>query len=430
MNEISEFVDVTITIDDLRISQAGFGTILILPIEEHSAFTDRVKSYNNISEVLVDFATTTKTYKAANAIFAQDVPPSTIKIGRRDAADGSDYAVTLAAIETEDNDWYALLTESAVKADILICAAWIETKRKIYIPRSQDSDIKTDVETDLAYLIKNSGYNRTGLMYHHQSGVDLTGLDISVSGGIATVTKIAHGLLVNDPVTVSGATPTELNGNKTVASVPTDDTFTYASTSSDGPATGTITAFANYVFPDGAWLGEVMGKYVPGEATWAFKQLTGINKTPNSLMNSSEKALVLGKNANVYVEVASVGITQNGTMASSRFIDIQRSIDWLQARMEEAVFLKLASLSKIAFTNKGTAIIENEMRAVLDEGLRRNVLQPLLNDEENRPYIVFIPDVADVSSANRTNRILPDCEFTGQLAGAIHNVQIAGKIQV
>lgn len=66
---------------------------------------------------------------------------------------------------------------------------------------------------------------------------------ITRTGAVATLTKVAHGYVVGDIVKISGAVETEYNGNKTVATVPTADTLTYAVTGTPTtPATGTILA--------------------------------------------------------------------------------------------------------------------------------------------------------------------------------------------
>lgn len=50
----------------------------------------------------------------------------------------------------------------------------------------------------------------------------------SIDGtGIATGTSTAHGFLVGDYVTISGATPTEYNGHQEILTVPTANTFTF-----------------------------------------------------------------------------------------------------------------------------------------------------------------------------------------------------------
>jgi len=427
-NEITEFIDVQITIQDLKVSAAGFGVPMILPDDEHSAFSGRTSEYSTLAEVGVDFATTTKTYKAANAIFAQEIPPAVVKIGRRDSGD-SDVADTLAKITDEDADWYCLIIEDRTKAEILAAAVYIETVSKIFLASSEEADvIDAASTTDVAYTLKNLGYNRTAYMWHHQSGVDQAGVAIAVSSLVATVTETDHGLRVGDPITVSGATPAELNGNNIVVAVLTDDTYTYATDAADGAGSGTINVFARYTFPEAAWGGEMLGRYEPGEATWMFKQLVGVAKTPTTLLSQAQKTAALNKNANIYVEVASVGITREGKMASGRYIDLTRGVDWLEARMEERIFAQMANLPKIPYTNVGVAIIENEIRAQLDAGIAAGVLQPLLDDAENRPYQIIVPDVATVSQQDRVGRVLPDIEFKAQAAGAIHKVVVTGNI--
>jgi hypothetical protein len=72
-------------------------------------------------------------------------------------------------------------------------------------------------------------------------GVSVTG--ISVSSEVATVTATAHGYQKHAVIQIAGATPSDLNGDWRIATVPTADTFTFAAPGlADGSATGTITA--------------------------------------------------------------------------------------------------------------------------------------------------------------------------------------------
>jgi hypothetical protein len=60
-----------------------------------------------------------------------------------------------------------------------------------------------------------------------------------VASNIATVTKALHGYAVGDKITISGASDSLLNGPKTILTVPTSGTFTYAApASSDGSDAG------------------------------------------------------------------------------------------------------------------------------------------------------------------------------------------------
>ena len=77
---------------------------------------------------------------------------------------------------------------------------------------------------------------------------------------------------------------------------------------------------------------------------------------------------------------------------------------------------------KIPYTNNGIGLIENSVRASLDEAVSNNVI----NDD----YIVTTPDSADVSLADKASRTLRNVNFTATLTGAIHRVVIHGNISV
>jgi len=424
-------VSVTISVGDTKIKAAGFGVPLVLPEDTHSVFVDRTKEYGTLAEVTVDFAVTTKTNKAAAALFAQTTKSGKsiekIKIGRVDSGD-ADVSATLAAIWLVDSEWYELTYESKVEADILLAAAWAETVSVIYIISVEDADILTSVDTDLMSLLQGFSYDRSGLIWNHQGGVDAADVDITVASEVATVTEALHGLRVNDPVTVSGADGSDLNGNKFVATVPTDGTWTYATTEGDGADAnnGAIDYFARYVFGDAGWCGQTLPED-PGTLTWKFQTISGLLATPTSLMNTSERGLAEGKNANIYIENAGVSHTREGIMASGRFIDVQRGVDWLDARLEEAVFAQLVNLQKIPYTNAGLTIIESAMRAVLNDALQATVINPISDTEA---FTITIPKVTDIPVADRQNRLFPDIEFAALVGNAVHGVQIQGKLQV
>lgn len=75
-----------------------------------------------------------------------------------------------------------------------------------------------------------------------QAPTTFTLASLTQSGGVATgTTSTAHGLKVNDYITIAGASETDFNGTFRVAGV-TDTTFTYlVENNPSSPATGTIT---------------------------------------------------------------------------------------------------------------------------------------------------------------------------------------------
>ncbi len=427
MTETSTVVNVTVNVADTQITRTGFGTVLILALIESSVFATRVKSYANLVAVGVDFATTTKVYKAAAAIFSQERAPTSIKIGREEAGDANTTAA-LNAIEAEDSDWYCLLSTYRTSASIVEIAAWIEAKTKIYIANSQDADVLTVVTTDIASLLKASSYNRTAYLWHHQGGVDVTGAVYNISGGVITVTQASHGLEVGDPVTFSNSSGASIDGNNTVDSVVDSSNYTCATTAVDDATSPTVDYFSRYVFPEFAWAG-LMLPSDPGSETWKFKQLTGITASDKIDITPSEEAVALGKNANLYTPLAGVGHTQEGVMAFGRFIDIQRGIDWLEVTMSETIAARLLNEPKIPYTDSGITVVEGEIVQVMDQGVRQNLLGPLLDDSGDF-YRIDVPKVADQSTADRTARYFPGIVVTAQLAGAIHSLAITVNAQV
>jgi len=174
------------------------------------------------------------------------------------------------------------------------------------------------------------------------------------------------------------------------------------------------------VYQEMAWLGRMLPT-LPGSATWKFKNLSGVSA--NNLSGTDITNLKT-KKANWYNIIGGASITEEGTMASGEFIDVIRGVDFIHARMQEAIFAKLANLPKIPYTNKGAGIIENEMDAVLQLAENQGILT---NDPK---YSITIPDVRSISFNNRASRILPNIKFEGVLAGAVHSMTINGVVTV
>lgn len=427
MTEIADVVQVTVNVRDTLITRAGFGTPAIFAPVEATVFAPRFKQYGSITEVAADFADTTKVYKAAAAIFAQQRHPPAIKIVRREAGDAS-HTSALNAIVAEDSDWYGLVTTYRGSADITEIAAWIATQKKIFVANSEDADVPTAVATDIASLLEAQAYDQTAYMWHHQSGVDVTGASYTVSSGVATITETAHGLRVGEPVTFSNSSGASIDGNNTIATVPDANSFTVTTTAADEAGPATVDYLARYTFPEAAWVGYMLPSD-PGSETWKFKELTGIVATPKTILSPSEEATVLGKNANVYTPLAGVGHTHEGVMASGRFIDVQRGIHWTEARLGEAVVELLLNSPKIPYTDAGLTLVQAALSEVMDLGIRNGLFGPLL-DESGDFYRITIPKVADQLQADRVARYFPGITIQAQLAGAVHSLAITVNAQI
>lgn len=90
---LSDIVNVQITRDTQTVSEAGFGTLMILGT--HKRFNDRIRFYTSLSGVAADFESTDLEYIAAQEAFSQALSPQQIAIGRR-TVDSADVFVETA----------------------------------------------------------------------------------------------------------------------------------------------------------------------------------------------------------------------------------------------------------------------------------------------------------------------------------------------
>jgi hypothetical protein len=266
----------------------------------------------------------------------------TANMGTSPVTTGNNIADVIQDAVDEDNDWYFLLTDFESSALIMATAEVIEAMTKIYIARSDDADVITNVSTDVASLLEAAGYFRTGLFY-----------------------------------------------------------------------TGTAGDYG-----DSAFVGR-LAPYDPGSETWAFKTLSGVTVDG---WTDSEVTFLEAKSANYYVRRGGISTTLGGKVAGGEFIDVMRFIDWLTARTQERIFGDLVRNTKIPFTDKGIAIVEAGIRAVLEQGVAAGGIA------SSQDYTVTVPKSSAVSDNDKALRTLTGVKFTARLAGAVHAVEITGNV--
>jgi len=178
-------------------------------------------------------------------------------------------------------------------------------------------------------------------------------------------------------------------------------------------------AGANTKYPEIAWMGRCLPAE-PGSLTWKFKSLSGITV---DTLSGGERSALRAKKSNYYNAVGGVNITEEGWTGDGSYIDEIRGVDWLHARMQEAIFARLVNLPKIPYTDQGVDLIINEMEAVG----RRAVNQGILVEGS---FVVTKPVLSAISFNDRASRILPDIKFNALLQGAVHEIKINGVVTV
>jgi hypothetical protein len=163
--QYDKMIKISITEAAQGVSILGFGTVLILTPD--ATFQARTKSYTAADSTLAADLTggpSSNAYKAAEAIFAQNPAPTSIKVGR--VAQYETLSDAVDAIRLEDDDWYLCICTDRDPNDVQPLAEHLETMTKLFIYASGDSDILDPNSTeDIAYLLKDLGLNRSAGIY-------------------------------------------------------------------------------------------------------------------------------------------------------------------------------------------------------------------------------------------------------------------------
>lgn len=441
MTDIARVVTMNITRSTLGVAQRGFGVPLIL--SANAAFVERIRFYTDLDGVEVDFATTTPEWAMAAALFGQSVQPERIAIGRSANKPTQKYTITpvvanLTAYKLYINDIPYTFTSDANATDTEI----VDGLLALINAGSGDTTTATTPGapgTETLVLTANAPGNYDAVRVdnpallsivqdHADPGLaaDLAAIAVENNSWyfilypynskacalvIATYAEANKKMYLPDSVdtnnitlAIGSDTTTSLMGQiKTSARDRTS--VWYSQLPSD--------------FLASAVIGRV-GPLPPGSETWNLKTLSG--PTPAEL-NATHLTNADAKNGNYYITIGDQNKTQLGKVGSGEYIDTIRFLDWLEARMAEAVFNALSVADKVAFTDGGISVVEGAMLNVLKEGVAAQGLV------EGTPKVVA-PKASSVSSANKALRRLPDMKFSATLAGAIHTVVIAGNVSV
>lgn len=427
---LSNIVDVQITRQTQSVSQAGFGTMLIAGVS--ATFAERLRFYEGPEGVGEDFDEADPEYLAAAKAFSQNPRPTRVAIGRLDANVAGVSKVTFNQVfDATDEASVDVNGVTCTAATIAALASAIDAVEGIASAVVVANEITVTSEAGYSLALSNlvivSTEGLTGTLSVTTPAVTVaTGLSAIEAENNEWYALVLTSKTLADQLAAAAWTEarrkiffarSDASGVKDGTST-TDIAYRLQAAAYDRTAviyTGTPNDFI-----DAAWLGKMLPE-APGSATFKFKTLSGVTV---DRLNPTESAAISAKNANTYETIGGVNIMAEGVMASGEFIDIIIGTDWLQARIQERVYAKLVQLKKIPFTDAGVAVIENEVRAQLNEAIGVSLLA------QDPAPTVLVPKVADVSPTDKANRYLPDVKFTATLAGAVHKTLIRGTVSV
>lgn len=427
MTVLTDIIQIDITRETAAVTQTNFNVPLF--VSAHTKFAERARNYSSLTAVAEDFGPTDKAYIAAQKLFGQTLKPAQIVIGRRLVPSSTVSIVNVAAgtytvtINDEPFSYVATGSDTAV-----IIAAAIKTSYDVTpitgVTLTDNLDGTLSVASAVGYSLEVSTNMSQANSPSTESWVDAINAVSLVNNSWYAVMIESH--TDADILAVAGqveglkkifATSSSASDIKTTS---TTDVFSQLRALGYQRTFGVWSADADTQYPEAAWVGYQLQEQ-PGSNTWAYKALAGVTV---STLSDTEAANIQAKSASTYERVGGLNSTIGAKMFGGEWIDVIIFVDWLEARMKERLWSRLVNSKKIPYTAAGAAIIEAEIRAQLNDGIRVGGLSAV-----PAPTVV-VPDVLSLSTNTRAQRIFEGITFSARLAGAIHFIKVQGTVTV
>ena len=111
-----------------------------------------------------------------------------------------------------------------------------------------------------------------------------------------------------------------------------------------------------------------------------------------------------------------------GTTCEGEFIDITIGCDFTAARVGETVFAALAGAEKISYSASGLVLIQSQILSALNGYAVANGII------DGSTIIITMPDINTIPTADKASRVVNNVTFTAAVLGAIHKINIEGKL--
>jgi hypothetical protein len=436
---LSNHVSITISQDSVGVSRAGFGTPLIL--SHNASFAERVREYTGLTGIVSDgFATDSPEYLIAQACFSQNPRPERVKIGRAAlqptqvyvitplAQDSHEYAIQVdgEGVTSEEVSFTsdASATVAEITAGLTTALNGVTGKNYTAVDGTTEVTITATAAGDWFSLEVLDNVNMKIEQTHSDPGVATDLAAISLEDNDWYDLKTAYN---SNAYVLAAATWVESNKKIYAVAVNETDAINTAAGNSDtlddlatANRARTIPIYhpSPVEFLDAAISGRCLPED-PGSITWKFKRVSGPGVRN---LTATQRANLVARSANFLETVAGLDIFAEGTTADGDYVDVQRFLDWLEDDTQKTVFENMAASGKVPFTDAGVRVITSGVSASLQRGIARGGLAA------DPAPVVTAPKVADVSTADKTARTLPDVKFSGTLAGAIHKSTITGSV--
>lgn len=483
----STVVAVSIALGATFPAQAGFGTLNCVTAETGViGFAERYRIYNNAEGVAADWPGSSEVVALANAYFSQQPKPTQFVVSLRaenavaaelrggsvteltdftSISDGS-FAITIDG-DSQDIaalDFSADTTLSEVAATIEAGLQSVATGGYVGATCTYDGSRffinsgTTGATSTISFLTSTgAGTDISSLLQMRQGeGTKQDGIDAETItealNAIEQKNNAWYGLIftkeVRDDAIINGEDAVEAaaswvqarvkvffnttNDLDVLDSVTTND---IASVLDTGNFTRTMTTFSSY--PDQYPSASIAGRAFTVDfsqpnstLTLKFKSLPGITVED---LSSTDKQVLDSKRANAFFQVGDTNIYGESYMAGDYFFDEIHGVDWLTDAIQTEVYGYLISRStKVPYTDKGVAALQQQVTKVLDTAVLNGLAAPgetIDGEFLGSGYQVTTVPVANVSASEKQNRQYNGLSFVVLGAGAIHGVQIQGVFE-
>lgn len=426
MSDLNQIISINISRETATVAQTDFNTVLF--ITPHTQWPERARVYTSLTGVGADFATTSSAYAAATRAFGQKLKPKQFIIGRRQipAVTVSVAAVantTLYTITVSGTVYNYTSTGSATAIDIAMgLAAAYDLDPIAGVTVTDNLDGTLSVSSSVDWSITSSANLEITTASPTETWVDsLEAVQAENDEWYALTvdTQVKADLL---------ALAAAIEAQDKLFGVGIADTAAITTADTDfGSAAQDLTYYRTFGIYGEASASEypavAVSNYrlqqLPGGNTWNQSTLVGVTPsklTPTAITNLSNK------NYSYYKTISDLNVMQGAKTFGGEWIDVMVGVDWLKARIQERIFFRMYNSPKIPYDNSGFAIIEAEIRSVLDEGIRNRFLAATPAPQ------VFVPDALSIHPNTRGQRRMEGITFTARLAGAAHFVDIQGSV--
>lgn len=468
----------------------GFGKKLIVGKATVLPLWQRVKEYFSITDVAVDFVSSTEEWKASDIHFKQTNPkrPESVKIGRQFLAAqagslrGGAASSTLSDYTGVTNGGFDITINGVNRqifaldfsgaASMAAVATLIQTKLNaaltsttctwdpvllkfiITSPTTGTSSIvlpavaptggssPTDVSTLLALTVDAGARSVNGIAIETMTAAwdgsyvfDPDFYFMGVTTAMSTQDKKDSGAWALSHVQQFFYTTNDAN---TLITNDTGNLGYYFKNLSNRRAFGEYSGGSPYACESASARAAVVDFNQPNSTiTLMYKQEPGV--APDDI-NTTQVAALKTYNLNYYINRGGINVLETGTMADGTFQDEVHGLDWYQAGIQNAIFAALAAAQKIPQTDEGAVVILDACNTFSGKARTNGLIakgtwtgagfgELKTGDFMPKGFYFSAGKVSDMSASDKALRKSPPITGALILAGAIHTVAVQITIQ-